>query len=170
MMTPRIGRLVRPGMIGCLAIVAAIAGCEDPTAALPREGPPDELYFSYGGFSMDVVTIESQGTSVAMWIRPWDWHPGVAIDTVRTVPTAAAWRQFWIVAEDAGVHRWGSRYSADVIDGDGWELRLAAGEFALESSGSNAYPDWRGREHELEMTAEFEAFKTALGDLVGEPL
>jgi hypothetical protein len=150
-----------------LAVLTAVTACADPTAPLPRDGPPDELSFSYGGWMMDMVTVEVQGTSVAMWRRPSDWPPGVAIDTVRAVPTDEAWRTFWIAAERAGVGRWRSSYSADVVDGAGWTLRLVAGDFSLESTGSNAYPDWRGREHELEVTEEFLSFTAALGNLVG---
>lgn len=151
----------------CLAVLTAVTGCADPTAPLPRDGPPDELNFSYGGWMMDIVTVELQGTSVAMWRRPADWHPGVAIDTVRAVPTDEAWRTFWIAADRAGLRRWRSSYSAEVLDGAGWTLRLVAGDFSLESAGSNAYPDWRGREHELQMTEEFLSFMGALGNLVG---
>ena len=151
-----------------LALSVGNAACHDPTAPLPDEGPPDELSFSMGGFASDAVTIEMQDEVVLMWRRPWNWRPGEAIDTLRAVPTSEQWHDFWIAAERAGVHRWRSRYEADVIDGVGWTLRLVAGDFALESTGANAYPDWRGREHELEMTAEFRSLRTALGNLAGE--
>jgi hypothetical protein len=154
-----------------LAALTVGAACQDPTAPLPREGAPDELLFSFGGFGIDATTLELRGATVAMWRSPADWRPGIAIDTTYAVPTAEAWREFWITAKGAGVQRWRSRYAADnIIDGVGWSLRLVAGAFALEASGSNAYPDWRGREHELEMTEEFRAFRTALGNLVGEEM
>ncbi len=149
----------------------ALTRCEAPTAPLPREGAPDELRFIYGGFAMDAVTVELEGTSIAMWRTPWDWRPGVAIDTIRSAPTADAWREFWVATERAGVQRWRPRYAAEgVVDGDGWTLRLTAGDFRLTSSGSNAYPDALGREHELEMTKEFQLFRSALGNLIGEDL
>ena len=158
-------------VIAWLILATTIGSCDDPTAPLPREGPPDELRFVYGGFFSDLVTVEAQGTTLAMWRRAWDWHPGMAIDTVRTVPTAEAWRQFWVVADQAGVRRWRSSYAAEgVADGSGWSLRLVAGEFSVESTGANAYPDWQGREHELHMTEEFAALMRALGDLLGEQL
>ena len=166
------GRHVAPFrlLLACLTLAAVIAGCEDPTAPLPREGPPDELYFAYGGFGMTGVTIRADGMTVAMWRRDWDAGPGTPIDTLRVVPTADAWRQFWAVADQAGVHHWKSRYAEeDIVDGAGWTLRLAGGGFSLASSGSNAYPDWFGRKHGG-VTPEFEALMTALGNLIGEPL
>ena len=156
-------------LAACLTLAILIGGCDDPTAPLPREGPPDALHFSYGGFGYG-VTIEAQGTTVVVWRDTWDWPPGVPVDTLRVVPAADAWRQFWAAADQAGVHHWKTRYSKeDIIDGTGWTLRLSAGAFTLESSGSNAYPDWFGREHGG-VTPEFEAFTSALGDLIGEPL
>ena len=158
-------------LTACLALLTVVAGCGDPTAPLPREGAPDELHFTYGGFGMAGVTIEARGGTVAMWRRSWDSPAGGAIDTVRSSPTADAWREFWIAAKQAGVHRWRSRYVADgVIDGNGWTLRLVAGGFALESMGSNAYPDVLGRKRDLMMTEEFRALQTALGNLVGAEL
>lgn len=158
-------------VLASLVVLTSGLACDDPTGpSLPREGPPDELRFSFGGFAIGAADIELRGTTVAMWRTPWDWQPGVAIDTVYAVPTDESWRQFWVAAERAGVHRWRSRYAANVVDGAGWALRLVAGEFALESSGENAYPDSRGREHELEMTEEFRSLRTALGNLVGEEM
>ncbi len=140
-------------------------------APLPREGQPDELRFSYGGFAIEGVTVELHGTSVAMWRTPWNWQPGVAIDTVRAVPSDDEWRQFWTAADRAGVQRWRPRYATEgVVDGSGWSLYLVAQDFRLTSTGSNAYPDGSGGEHELEMTEEFRALRTALGNLVGEEL
>jgi hypothetical protein len=56
------------------------------------------------------------------------------------------------------------------VDGVGWGVRIAAGGRLVESSGSNAYPDRFGREHELGMTEDFRAFLTAVGELVGHPV
>ena len=157
--------------LGCLALIASTATCDDPTAPLPREGPPDELSFVFGGFAIEGVTLKLQGTTVLMWRQSWDPRPGEAIDTLRVTPSAELWRDFWSAADAAGLQRWRARYSAEgIVDGNGWRLRLVAGAFALESTGSNAYPDRLGREHEGEMTAEFRALRTALGNLVGEPL
>jgi hypothetical protein len=157
--------------LGCLALIASTATCDDPTAPLPREGPPDDLRFVFGGFAITGVTLELQGATVLMWRQSWDPRPGEAIDTLRATPSAEQWRDFWSAADAAGVQRWRARYAAeDVIDGNAWQLRLVAGAFALESTGSNAYPDRLGREQEALMTAEFRALLTALGNLVGEPL
>jgi hypothetical protein len=155
-------------VVACLGLVA-LTRCEDPNGPLPRTGLPDELRFNYGGFAVEGVTVELQGSSVAMWRTPWNWQPGVVIDTVRVVPTEDQWRAFWTAAERAGVQHWRPRYAAEgVVDGNGWSLRLVGGDFRLMSTGSNAYPDNRGGEHELEMTEAFQSFRSALGNLVGE--
>jgi hypothetical protein len=154
-------------LIIAAVVSASIVGCDDPAAPLPREGPPDELRFEWGGFVIDAVTIELHNDEVLMWTTPWSWTPGEPIDTVPVVPTAEQWREFWSAADAAGVRFWRSRYAANVVDGVGWTLRLVAGSLTVESTGANAYPDGRGRKHELEMTAEFRALRAALGELAG---
>lgn len=161
-----------------VALCAASLACDSPTpplpveeSPLPAEGPPDELVFGMGGYGIGGITIELKDEVVLMWHAPWEWTSGQTIDTVRTVPTSEKWRAFWIAADHAGVHRWRSRYTADnVADGMGWSLRLIAGDFTVESTGSNAYPDSLGGEHELEMPPEFGALLRALGNLVGQAL
>jgi hypothetical protein len=160
----------RRAVLACLMTVVMMTGCADPTGPLPSSGVPDELLFEFGGFADESVTLELRETTVLLWRRPWDWRPGVPIDTLRVTPTDAQWREFWSAAKRAGVSRWASRYSADVIDGAGWHLRLAAGDFALESTGENSYPDSLGFGHDLEITDAFLGFRAALGNLVREPL
>lgn len=146
------------------------AGCGDATGPLPREGTPAELEFSIGGFAVTGTNLELRGDTVLLWQRHWDWSPGEPLDTLRAVPTPESWRAFWTAVDRAGVHRWRRRYVAEgIIDGSGWNLRLAAGGQVVESYGSNAYPDRFGFEHELDLTADFRAFLTALGELVGQP-
>jgi hypothetical protein len=58
----------------------------------------------------------------------------------------------------------------DIVDGGGWGLRLQAEGRTIESTGSNAYPDRSGREHENEVTDAFLEFVDALGDLAGQSL
>lgn len=145
-----------------------IAACGDPVAPLPREGAPDELEFSFAEFAIAVTTWELRGDTVVFRHTPWG--AGSASDSARAVPTADAWRAFWTAADEAGVSRWRERYAAEgVVDGNGWSLRLVAGSARLESEGSNAYPDRRGRESELEVTDAFRAFRSALEDLVVGP-
>jgi hypothetical protein len=148
-----------------LGIAIALAACDDATGPLPTEGTPDDLEFSIYGFGDGESTVELRGDTVVLRrTRP------AGIDTVRAVPTADAWRAFWSATERAGVRRWRARYAADAIDGVGWSLRIGAGARLVESSGSNAYPDRFGREHEFSMTDDFRAFLTAVGQLVGHPV
>jgi hypothetical protein len=149
-------------------LALAFAGCGDPTGALPREGAPDELSFSYGGFGSGSYTVELRGDAVVSWSQTWGVLSGTPVDSVRTVPTAQAWAAFWQAAEKSGVHRWRERYLAEgVVDGNGYSLRIVANGRVLESAGSNAYPDHLGREHELEMPDAYVEFVQALGVLAG---
>jgi hypothetical protein len=54
------------------------------------------------------------------------------------------------------------------VDGSGWSLRIVTGGVVIDSHGSNAWPDRRGREHEMEVPAEFQAFLDAVGALAGQ--
>lgn len=154
-----------------LAAVLALAACGDPTGPLPREGAPQELRFSIGGYGVGSSLVELRGDTLTLRRIPWDWRPGTPLDTVRVVPTADAWRAFWTAAEGSGVRRWRERYVAEgIADGVGWGLRITAGRLRIRSEGSNAYPDRRGREHENEMTHDFLALLAAVGEMVGEPL
>ncbi|HEX6747545.1 MAG TPA: hypothetical protein VF092_09680 [Longimicrobium sp.] len=161
----------RRGSIAALFVAAlAIAGCRDLTGALPEEGPPDELVFSFGGFGVGSTTIELHGDSVVITHTPTDFLPTVPPPRVSRVPSPDEWRAFWDAARRAGVHRWRHEYRAEgVVDGSGWDLRIVSDGRTLESSGSNAYPDQLGREHELEMTEAWFAFRLALETLAGQP-
>ncbi len=150
-------------------LAAAFAGCGDPTGPLPREGAPDELRFTIGGFGSGSTTVVLDGEAVMVTRVPWDYMTGVPIVPVRVVPTAQAWRDFWAAAEEAGVRRWRSEYMAEgVVDGSGWSLRIVADGVVVDSHGSNAWPDRRGREHEMDVTADFQAFLDAVGTLAGQ--
>jgi hypothetical protein len=151
-----------------LATLLLVAGCGDPIAPLPDEGRPDVLEFSYGGFGIGSWHLELRADTVVYWTTN-EGEPDPA-HTHRNVVGTSAWRDFWGAAERAGVHRWQERYVAeDVVDGNGWNLRLEVDGRMLESSGSNSYPDRRGRERELAMPDEFRDFMSALQDLNGLP-
>jgi hypothetical protein len=148
-----------------------LASCDDPTGPLPREGAPRELEYTVGGFAVGSANVALRGDTVVLVRMPWGARPGTPPDSVRTVPTAEAWRDFWEAASDAGVRRWRERYNAEgVVDGSGWNLRIVAPGSRIESNGSNAYPDRHGLEHEGEMTREFRAFEAAIEALAGAPL
>jgi hypothetical protein len=171
------GRPPPRGWLAALTALAAaltLAACSDsttPALALPSEGAPDELRFSVGGFARTSSAVESRGDTLIVWGRPWDWTAGVSVDTARVVPTMEDWRAFWAAAERAGVHRWRPQYMAEgVVDGVGWDVRILADGQLIQSSGSNAFPDRDGREHELEMTEDFQTFLAAFEELVGRPL
>jgi hypothetical protein len=154
-----------------LCALAVAGACGDATAPLPSEGAPSALAFSFGGFGAPSRTVRLRGDTLVYTRRPWDWLPGVKIDSVRTVPSADAWRTFWASASRSGVGRWRGRYVAEgIVDGNGWGLDLTTADgVRIESEGSNAYPDRSGREHEGDMTAEFRDFLSALGALIGQP-
>ena len=150
---------------------ALLTSCDDPTGPLPSEGAPREFRYSVGGFAVGSATVELRGDTVVLVRTPWEGLSGTRPDSIRTVPTAEAWRDFWEAAADAGVRRWRSRYeAAGIVDGGGWSLRIVAPGSKVESTGSNAYPDRHGLEHEGEAPSEFRAFEAAIATLAGAPL
>ncbi len=168
--TPRPRHRRRASIAALFVTALAIAGCRDLTGALPEEGPPDELVFSFGGFGVGSTLIELHGDSVVITRVPWDNLPSIPRQRVSRVPSPDEWRAFWDAARRAGVHRWRHDYVAEgVMDGAGWDLRIVSDGRTIESSGSNAYPDEFGREHELEMTDAFFAFRLAAETLAGDP-
>ncbi len=154
-----------------LALSGAIAltsACVDITAPLQHEGRPVALEFSIGGFFASSRQIQLRGDTIVARRTMAGWQPGSPLDSVRVVPSADAWRAFWKAADAAGVQKWHPEYNAEnVIDGEGWSIRIASPAREINSFGSNAYPDRSGHEHELEMPAEFLAFKAALNALAG---
>ena len=164
----RRGWFLRTAIAAAFAVVAlAVAGCEDAVAPLPREGVPDVLRFSIAGFGTGSREVELRGDTVVYRRVPWDGDETPAVDSVRVVPTAEAWRAFWEAVDDAGVRRWRLRYLSGAIDGVGWTLSLEAGGRRILSSGSNAFPDREGRQIVDGPTPDFDAFADAVGALVG---
>lgn len=152
-------------------VTLALAGCGDPVAPLPRQGAPDELVCTFTAYEASSTTVRLDGEAVVMTRRSWAWSQGMPVDSVRVVPSADAWAAFWAAAEQAGVRRWRERYEAEnVIDGAGWSLRLTAEGRVIESRGSNAYPDRRGRENEATMPDAFAELMDTVGALVGREL
>lgn len=158
-------------LVPVVLAAALLTSCDDPTGPLPREGAPQVLEYSVGGFGTGTAGVELRGDTVLLVRRPWDSRPGTRTDSIRAVPSPEAWRAFWKAAADAGVRRWLPRYVAkDVADGSGWALRIVARGAKISSSGSNAYPDRFGRGHLLDAPSEFMAFEKAIEALAGAPL
>ena len=160
----RASRSIRHPIILAFALVA-LAACESVIPPGLMEGPPDALEFtiaSYGG-SSSVTRLE--GDEIVVVSGAWD---GPKVDTLRVVPTAAAWRAFWDAAQEAGIHRWRSSYVAEnFLDGTGWSLTIEGDGIEVDSHGSNAYPDSRGGGHIGEFTESFRIFRSALAQLAG---
>jgi hypothetical protein len=66
------------------------------------------------------------------------------------------------------VWQWRRRYDSPVLDGEQWELTLAAGVRSKKCYGSNAYPGFGGKPVELRHTKAFRGFVAAVRELVGE--
>lgn len=154
--------------VAIAASIAIVPACDEPTAPLPRGGPPTALELTIvGGFAAESRVVELRGDTIVLR-RSWS---GVGIDSARRVPTAEDWREFWEAARAAGIPLWRAEYVAEhIMDGMAWGLTLDVGGRRIRSSGANAYPDGRGREHEGEMTPEFRAFLAAIGRLAGMPV
>jgi hypothetical protein len=155
-------------LLPAVLLVAVLAtACASPTEP-PTEGMPTVLAFSIGGYGVGSTTLELHGDSVLTYHVPWDFQPGVSLDSLWVTPSADAWRAFWAAARSAGVQHWRSRYDAPhIADGVGWSIRMESGAFRVRSEGSNAYPDSRGRRHEAESTPAFRQFIDALRELSG---
>ena len=148
--------------------VGLASACTDSTAPLQFEGRPTILEFSIGGFGAPSRQLELRGDTVVARRRPFSWMPGSPTDSVRVIPSADAWRAFWSAVDGAGVQKWHVQYNAEQIqDGEGWSLSIASGSRAINTWGSNAYPDRNGREHETQRPEEFQAFLKALNTLAG---
>lgn len=153
-------------------VIPLASACSDGTAPLQREGRPAALEFSMNGFSAQTRELELRGDTIVARRTPPGLVPGQPSDSVRVVPSADAWRAFWVAVDEAGVRRWLPRYVADgIVDGNGWglRLRLVSAGADISSGGSNAYPDRLGCEHELEVTAEFQSLTSAMNVLAGVP-
>ena len=160
--------LISRGRAGLLATLVLAASCVDITAPLQREGRPIALEFSIGGFFAASRQLELRGDTVVERRHQAGWLPGGQVDSVRVVPSADAWRVFWDAANEAGVQKWRPEYNAEqVLDGEGWSIRVVGSGREINSWGSNAYPDRNGREHELDRPDEFQRFINALNALVG---
>lgn len=162
-------RRVSARLLAALALIIGAAGAcsdDDPFAPLPRSGPPEQMEFVISGYFAPFTKYRAEGDSVLYYHREWDAQ--VASDSVWIVPTDAQWREFWAAARRAGVPAWKRRYVAEnIVDGAGWGLMIEIDGETRVSSGSNAWPDRRGIEHEGEMTDDFRGFMVALDELIG---
>ena len=154
--------LRRPARRAAALLCLALASCSDPAGPLAREGPPAELEFRVSRWPLGSDAVRLSHDTVVTVRTAWDAPGPASMDTVRAVPTAEQWRAFWAAADRAGVSQWRREYVTEgIMDGVGWELRLSANGRTVHSSGSNAFPDRRGREHQG-TTTEFESFVAAL--------
>jgi hypothetical protein len=158
---------IRPAKLAAAVLCTALtaAACTDATVPLPQEGTPDALEFSWGGYTGG-TSITLRGDTVVFRRSSSNVPP----DSAKVVPSAEAWHAFWSATQRAGVGRWRGNYNAEQIaDGVGWDVRIEAGGRQVAASGSNAFPDRFGHEHEGDVPDDFRIFLTALEDLVGRP-
>jgi hypothetical protein len=157
--------------LAVLCAALTLAACTDLAGPLPRAGVPDELEFSMSGYEAPSAFVVLRGDTVVLRRGHWAPTSPGQIDSVKTVPSAQAWADFWTTVDEIGVNFWRRRYLAEnIADGLGWSLHLSADGRTVKSYGSNAYPDSRGAEHEGEWTPEFRAFMAAIEKLAGGPL
>lgn len=95
------------------------------------------------------------------WSEAYDgtWYP-------LPLPTDIQWKAFWLLLDQSGARSWESDYSnPDILDGIGWDFKLAAPGLRIETSGSNAYPG--SDSFEPLPGSPFDILTTAIGILVG---
>jgi hypothetical protein len=158
----------RPRLATFVLAALLAAACGESTAPMQAQNAPRELAFDVTIPEPGEAThVKMDGAAVVVTHFRWRDADGPR-ERVRVVPTAAQWAAFWTAAEAAGVRQWTGDYEAEgVQDGVGWSLRLAGEGVAIDSHGTNAYPDRHGQEHEMQVTADFRAFLDALGTLTG---
>ena len=147
-----------------------LGGCSTPTRSPTAPGAPSQFEMSTGGFALGATTVLLRGDTLLVRKIPWRLGPEGA-DSARIVPSETDWRSFWTAAEGFGLRRWEGRYIAEgVVDGYGWEVRIAGDGVRVDAQGSNAFPDEQGVERELDMTPAFRAFLAAVETLIGASL
>ena len=82
------------------------------------------------------------------------------------VPSEIQWKAFLLLLEQSGVRNWDHDYNnPNILDGIGWDFKLAAPGLQIETSGSNAYPG--SDSFEPLPGSPFDILTTAIGILVG---
>ena len=86
-------------------------------------------------------------------------------------PTAEQWRAFRRALDKINVWQWQAHYpNPGVCDGTGWSFEVAYSDHALDSGGSNNYPDAQGDPtNSPEGTKTFKRLRGAIRKLTGRP-
>ena len=86
-------------------------------------------------------------------------------------PTAEQWRAFRRALDKINVWQWQADYpNPGVCDGTGWSFEVAYSDHALDSGGSNNYPDAQGDPtNSPERKKTFDRLLRAITKLTGRP-
>ncbi len=121
-------------------------------------GIPETLSFQLGGFG-DRQSLElgengevliTSGNAGISW-----FYPGEKKTTKSETPDAEKWASFLACVEELEVWSWEPQYfHTDMCDGIQWEVKLALGDKAVHSHGTNKTPEG------------FDEFKAAVKELL----
>ena len=91
--------------------------------------------------------------------------------SARVEPTAEQWRAFRRALDKINVWQWQAHYpNPGVCDGTAWSFEVAYSDHALDSGGSNNYPDAQGDPtNSPEGTKTFKRLRGAIRKLTGRP-
>jgi hypothetical protein len=123
----------------------------------------DAMHFSIGGF--EATNIELELKDGVLLCRAWEG--GAEPENGQQLhPSPEKWERFWLEVERIGVWKWEQNYTTpDVLDGASWFLKLQHGGHAIETGGSNGYPETDGPEYSQK--SPFAQFLRALKQLSG---
>ena len=129
---------------------------------------PKLLRVSIGGYFGPSYSVElTDQTLFCMALS--DKLPGPA--SARVEPTAEQWRAFRRALDKINVWQWQAHYpNPGVCDGTGWSFEVAYSDHALDSGGSNNYPDAQGDPTNSPLgTKTFKRLRGAITKLTGRP-
>jgi hypothetical protein len=87
--------------LAVLCAALTLAACSDLAGPLPRAAVPDELEFSMAGFSAPSASVMLRGDTVVLRRAPWAPTSPAQTDSVKTVPSAQAWANFWTTVDES---------------------------------------------------------------------
>ena len=171
-------------LVGIVVAPMTLSSCDRLPARRPRVEPgatlpqalPSALNARIGGFFGPSYVVELRDGVLHYARYKHSWAPGQTTDTSATVtPSPGEWLEFREALDRLQVWRWRSDYpNKHIQDGSQWRLEIQYPDRAIKVTGSNAYPDERGRPWSPRwgrggpwFTRTFEQYRAAVEKLLG---
>lgn len=135
-----------------------------PMCAQASSGnPPTELVVRVGGYlgPTHVIELKRHG----LWCT--ELQHGQPINVHLASPTREQWNEFRSQLNTMNLERWQKAYlNPDVLDGTQWHVHIRYPDLAVESAGSNNFPDVNGKPNgSPEESAAFHRFRASFSIL-----